>query len=32
MDANINLLELENPDSSNYVNLLFAAGYLQGVL
>ncbi len=32
MDANINLLDLANPDSQNYLNLLFAAGYLQGIL
>jgi len=31
MDANINLLELNNPDVTNYINLLFAAGYLQGI-
>jgi hypothetical protein len=29
MDANINLLELESPEPQNYLNLLFAAGYLQ---
>jgi hypothetical protein len=28
MDANINLLNLECPDSQNYMNLLFATGYL----
>jgi hypothetical protein len=31
MDSNINLLDLENHDASNYLNLLFAAGYLQGI-
>jgi hypothetical protein len=31
-DANINLLELENQNPQNYMNLLFAAGYLQGIL
>jgi hypothetical protein len=29
MDANINLLELESPEPQNYLNFLFAAGYLQ---
>jgi hypothetical protein len=29
MDANINLLNLDCPDSQNYMNLLFAAGFLQ---
>jgi hypothetical protein len=29
MDGNINLLNLDCPDSQNYMNLLFAAGYLQ---
>jgi hypothetical protein len=32
IDANINLLDLANTDSQNYLNLLFAAGYLQGIL
>jgi hypothetical protein len=32
IDANINLLELASTDSQNYLNLLFAAGYLQGIL
>jgi hypothetical protein len=32
MNANINLLDLESPDSQNYMNLLFATGYLQCVL
>jgi hypothetical protein len=31
MDANINLLDLANTDSLNYMNLLFACGYLQGI-
>ena len=31
MDANINLLNLDLPDSSNYLNLLFSAGFIQGV-
>ncbi len=29
MDANINLLDLVNDDSQNYLNLIFAAGFLQ---
>jgi hypothetical protein len=32
MDGNINLLDLENADSQTYMNLLFAAGYLQCIL
>jgi hypothetical protein len=31
MDANINLLDLNSPDVTNYINLLFAAGYLQSI-
>jgi hypothetical protein len=31
MDANINLLNLDCADSQNYMNLLFATGYLQCV-
>jgi hypothetical protein len=31
MDANINLLNLDLPDSSNYLNLLFSAGFIQGI-
>jgi hypothetical protein len=31
MDANINLLDLEKSDAQTYMNLLFAAGYLQGI-
>ncbi len=32
MDANINLLELNGNVPQNYMNLLFAAGYLQGII
>jgi hypothetical protein len=31
IDANINLIDLANQDSQTYLNLLFAAGYLQGI-
>jgi hypothetical protein len=31
MDANINLLDLENNDALSYMNMLFACGYLQGI-
>jgi hypothetical protein len=31
MDANINLLDIDNLDARQYMNLLFAAGYLQGI-
>jgi hypothetical protein len=30
--ANINLLDFSSPESQNYLNLLFAAGYVQGIL
>jgi hypothetical protein len=32
MDANINLLELNNLEPQNYMNLLFAFGFLQSVV
>jgi hypothetical protein len=32
IDANINLLEIENADPQTYLNLLFASGYLQCIL
>ncbi len=31
MDANINLLDIDSPDARYYINLLFTAGYLQGI-
>jgi hypothetical protein len=32
IDANLNLLELNSAENQNYLNLLFASGFLQGIV